>query len=281
MNTFIALIASSIALTFAQDPAKQPPKPEPAKQVPADPSKERLDKSPRHHEWIEVRVGDKSVRSFVVYPEVKGKAAAVLVIHENKGLTDWVRAVADQLGEAGYIAIAPDLLSGAGPKGGNTDSFASVDDATQAIYKLDDKFVTSALDAVSDYVVKLPSASGKLSVAGFCWGGGQSFAFATARKSLAAAFVFYGPAPKDDALAKINCPVYGFYGESDSRITSSTDATKDAMKTAGKSYDPVVYSGAGHGFMRMGEATDASKENKQARDDAWKRWKDLLAKAAK
>src|SRR5471030_3542567 len=87
--------------------------------------KKRLDNSPRHHEWVKVKQGDRTVHCFVVYPEVKNKATAVLVIHENKGLTDWVRSVADQLAEAGYIAIAPDLLSGMGPNGGKTSDIKS------------------------------------------------------------------------------------------------------------------------------------------------------------
>src|SRR5438552_3508494 len=82
-----------------------------------DPIKSRLEKSPRHHEWINVKQGAREVRSFIVYPEVKDKATAVVLIHEIFGLTDWVRSVADRLAEEGYIAIAPDLLSGMGPKG--------------------------------------------------------------------------------------------------------------------------------------------------------------------
>src|SRR6516225_9531360 len=98
-------------------------------------AKQRLEKSPRHHEWVDVKAGDRTVKCFVVYPEVKDKATAVIVIHENKGLTDWARSAADELAEAGYIAIAPDLLSGMGPGGGNTDAFKSTDDATAAIGK--------------------------------------------------------------------------------------------------------------------------------------------------
>jgi carboxymethylenebutenolidase len=270
MNTLlpILLLAPALALLGQEPPAKKP----------ADPVKQRLESSPRHHEWVDVKNGDRTVRCFVVYPESKDKVAAVLVIHENKGLTDWVRSVADQLAEAGYLAIAPDLLTGAGPKGGNTDSFESIDAATQAIYKLDAAQVTSDLSAVADHVLKDPLSNGRLSVAGFCWGGGQSFDFATKRKGLDFACVFYGSAPKDEALTKLNCPVYGFYGENDARITGAVPATSEAATKAGKTYEPVVYQGAGHGFMRAGEAPDASPENQKARNDAWKRWKELLAK---
>src|SRR5437870_2415400 len=118
-----------------------------------DPVKARLEKSPRHHEWVKVKNGKREVSCFLVFPEVKGKAMAVLVIHENKGLQTFEKGVADQLAEAGYIAVAPDLLSGMGPKGGDTDSFKSTGDATKAIYALKERAgqVTSDLDAVAEY----------------------------------------------------------------------------------------------------------------------------------
>ena len=242
-----------------------------------DPVKQRLDTSPRHQEWVDVKNGDRTVRCFIVYPEVKGKAAVVLVIHENKGLTDWARGVADQLADAGYIAVAPDLLSGLGPNGGKTSDFPSVDAATQALYTRTPEQVLSDLDAVADYALKIPAANDKLAVAGFCWGGGQSFRFAAKRADLKAAFVFYGmfPATKDD-LARVSCPVYGFYGGDDARITAAIPETAAMMKDAGKRFEPVTYDGAGHGFMRAGEDPQGSEANRKARDAAWERWKSLL-----
>jgi len=239
----------------------------------------RLADSPRHHEWLEAKHDARTVRCFVAYPEVKAKVQAVVVIHENKGLTDWVRAVADQLAEAGYVALAPDLLSGAGPEGGHTDSFASTDAATKALYALDAKQIHADLDAVVALARTLPAVNGKVSVAGFCWGGSKSFEYAAHAEGLTAAYVFYGSAPKDEAtFAAIKCPVFGFYGVSDARITAGLEATTAAMKAASKSFDPVIYPGAGHGFLRAGEAADASPENKAAREAAWKRWKELLAR---
>ena len=244
-----------------------------------DPVKDRLDKSPRHHEWVQIKVGDRTLHAFVVFPEVKDKAAAVVVIHENKGLSDWVRSAADQFAEAGVIAIAPDHLSGLGPNGGKTADFPTVDAATQALYKLPPDQVTADLNACADYVAKLDACNGKVAVGGFCWGGGQTFRFATNRESLAAALVFYGPAPEDKAaLAKIKCPVYGFYGENDARINAGIEKAAAAMKDAGKTYDPVIYKGAGHGFMRAGEMTGAKDEEKKARGDAWARIRDILKK---
>jgi carboxymethylenebutenolidase len=238
-------------------------------------AKAKLEKSPRHGEWVTIKNGARSVQAFVVYPEVKGKAPVVLVIHEIFGLTDWVREVADQLASNGYIAIAPDLLSGMAPGGGRSSDFASVDAAREAVSKLPPEQVTSDLNAAADYAKKLPASNGKLMVAGFCWGGGQSFRFATNRKDLAAAFVFYGPTP-GSGMENIGAPVYGFYGGNDARINSTIPDTEKAMKSAGKKYEPVVYEGAGHGFMRSGEDPNGKEADKKAHDEAWARWLKLV-----
>ncbi len=263
MKTLVALVLGSImgiTSSSAQDWAKA-----------------RLDKSPRHLEWVKVKNGNREVNCFIAYPEVKDKAAAVIVIHEIFGLTDWVRDVADQLAEAGYIAIAPDLLSGAGPNGGGTASLGGNDGVRNAISALPPAQITGDLNAVADYLKALPACNGKIVVAGFCWGGGQSFRYATNNKDLKAAFVFYGPPPTSETeLSKINCPVYGFYGGNDARISATVPKTETLMKQAGKKYDPVVYEGAGHGFMRSGEAPDASAPNKDARAAAWKRWLEAM-----
>jgi carboxymethylenebutenolidase len=243
-------------------------------------AKTRLDKSPRHQEFVKVKNGEREVQSFIVFPEVKDKATAVVVIHEIFGLSDWVRSIADQLAEAGYIAIAPDLLSGMGPKGGGTGDFAGGRDGVmKAVSSLPPNQVTADLNAVADYVAKLPACNGKFVVCGFCWGGGQTFRFATNNTSAKAAFVFYGGGPDKEAdIAKIACPVYGFYGGNDARVNATIPKSTELMKKAGKTYEPVTYEGAGHGFMRAGEAPDANEPNKKARDQAWQRWKDLLKK---
>lgn len=241
-------------------------------------AKAKLEKSPRHLEWVKVKHDNREVNCSIAYPEVKDKATAIVVIHEIFGLTDWVRSVTDQLAEAGYIAIAPDLLSGAAPDGGGSAEL-SQDGARGAIGKLPADQITTDLKAVVDYVSKLPACNGKVTIAGFCWGGGQTFRFATNDKNIKAAFSFYGPVPTDEgAIERINCAVYGFYAENDARITSSVPEAQKMMKKAGKKYEPVTYKGAGHGFMRAGEAPDASPANKKARDDAWVRWKSLLKK---
>jgi carboxymethylenebutenolidase len=241
-------------------------------------AKAKLEKSPRHQEWVEVKNGNRTVHSFVIYPEVKDKAAVVIVIHENKGLTDWVRSAADQFAAAGYIAIAPDLLSGSGGNA-KTSDFKDVDSATAAIYKLPPDQVTADLNAVAKYAASIPAANGKLAVAGFCWGGAQAFRFPTNNKDVKAALVFYGTGPdKEEDIKRINCPVYGFYGGADNRINATIPKSKELMKAAGKTYEPVTYDGAGHGFMRAGEEPDAKPENRKARDEAWTRIKDILKK---
>ena len=155
----------------------------------------RMAKSPRHHEWVTVKHDGRAVETLVVYPESKDKRPVVLVIHEIFGLTDWAQELADEVAEAGYIAVAPDLLSGMGPNGGRTDSFAE-GKATEAVSHLNPDQVTADLNAAADYGIKLPASNGKLFVVGFCWGGGQSFGFATNRADLAASFVFYGSPPE-------------------------------------------------------------------------------------
>jgi carboxymethylenebutenolidase len=239
-------------------------------------ARERLEKSARHREWVTVKHGSRSVETLVVYPESKEKRPVVLVIHEIFGLSDWAQELADEIAAAGYIAVAPDLLSGMAPGGGRTKDFPG-DSATETIGKLDPDQITADLNAAADYALKLPASSGKLYVAGFCWGGAQSFRFATNRSGLSAAFVFYGSPPPKEAMAKITPPVYGFYAGNDARIDATIPDTTAAMKAAGKTYDPVTYEGAGHGFMRAGEAPDASEANKSARDESWKRWKSLLS----
>jgi carboxymethylenebutenolidase len=250
-------------------------------------AKARLEKSPRHGEWVKVKHGDREVNCFITYPEVKDKATAVIVIHEIFGLSDWVRGVTDQLAEAGYIAIAPDLLSGTAPGGGGTAELGGMDAVRKAIMSLPSDQITADLNAVAEYVTKLPACNGKLAVGGFCWGGGQTFRYATNNKDIKAAFAFYGTAPENETdLGRINCPVYGFYGENDNRVDATIPKTAEAMKKLGKTYEPVIYKGAGHGFMRAGEdptpAEDGKKAakdaNKKARDDSWKRLKDLLKK---
>jgi carboxymethylenebutenolidase len=246
-----------------------------------DGAKAVLEKSPRHGEWADVKTpaGGAPIRTWVVYPERKDKAGVVLVIHEIFGLSDWVRGVADQLAKEGFIAVAPDLLSGKGPGGGGTESVASRDDVGKLIRGLTPEETTARLNAVRDWAIKLPSANGKSATIGFCWGGGASFAYAAAQPLLNAAAVFYGTAPETSALAAIKAPVLGNYGGDDARVTSTVAPTQEAMKKAGKTYEPHVYEGAGHGFLRQQSGKDGA--NLKATREAWPRTVTFLREALK
>jgi carboxymethylenebutenolidase len=255
--TFLCVLLVAVATASAQDWAK-----------------ERLEKSSRHGEWVEFKSGERTLKAFVVYPERKEKAPVVLVIHEIFGLTDWVRGVCDQLAENGVIAIAPDLLSG--------QTYADIDGARKAISALPKEQVKADLNATAEYALsKIPAANGSLAVCGFCWGGGWTFSYASVNPKLKAAYSFYGTAVDNaEDAGKIPCPVYGFYGENDARVNATIPKGEELMKAAGKKYEPVIYKGAGHGFMRDGESPTGTPENKKARDDAWARWKTLLGELA-
>jgi carboxymethylenebutenolidase len=254
------LVLCAVPLTTAQDWARA-----------------ALEKSPRHREWVTIKHDGRSVETFVVYPESKGKTPVVLIIHEIFGMTDWVQDLADQVAAAGYIAVAPDLLSGMGPNGGRSSDFAE-GKANEVVSHLNPDQVTADLNAAADYGLKIPASNGKLFVGGFCWGGSQTFRFATNRGDLSAAFVFYGGPPEKEAMARIKTPVYGFFAGNDARIGAMIPDALVQMKAAGKTFDIVTYDGAGHGFMRAGEAPDAKDADKKARTEAWARWKGLLSK---
>jgi carboxymethylenebutenolidase len=234
--------------------------------------KDRLNSSPRHGEWVDIKSGDRTIKAFVVYPERKDKAPAVLVIQEIFGLTDWLRSMCDELAEDGVIAIAPDFLNG--------QKFEDGDGASKATSAVTQDQVKAVLDATADYALKIPACNGTLAVCGFCRGGGWAFTYANENPKLKAAYSFYGAPPQSpEQVSNIRCPVYGFSGENDERVNAGVPKAEELMKTAGKKYEPVIYKGAGHGFMRSGEPANPNMRegDKKARDEAWARWKKLLA----
>jgi carboxymethylenebutenolidase len=226
-----------------------------------------LAKSPRHGEWVDVTMPDGlKLSTWVVFPERKEKAGVVIVIHEIFGLSDWVRGVADRLAADGFIAVAPDLLSGMGPNGGGTASLG--DTVTSEIRKLTPEQVVARLDAVRTYALALPAANGKLGVVGFCWGGAASFNYATAQPKLDAAVVYYGTSPSDpQAYARISAPVLGNYGSDDARVNATIPLAEEQMKKLGKSYTANVYDAAGHGFLRQLSGREGA--NLKAAQQAW------------
>ena len=243
-------------------------------------AEQKLEKSQRHLEWVDVKQGERTLKCFIAYPEAKKPTAAVLVIHEIFGLSDWAREMCDEFAAEGYIAIAPDLLSG--KPGEETAKYASGDDVRKAVSSLPREQVAADLQAVASYVAHLPAANGKVAAAGFCWGSTQTWLAITTNPSLKAGFVFYGtPDASILHLDKITQPVYGFYGEKDARVSSTIDDTIKKMKAAGKQYEPEIYANAGHGFMRTGETPDAETANTEARspvEDVSRITKDLSAK---
>jgi len=232
-------------------------------------AKAALERSPRHHEWADISVPgrDTKVAAFIAYPERKDKAPVVIVIQEVYGLSDWIRAVADRLAEDGFIAIAPDFLSGKGPGGGGTDKFGSRDDVVKAVRSLEAPDVVAVIDAVSAYGRGLPAAKNKVATVGFCWGGGRSFHYATVRPELDAVVVFYGTSPDQDALGAVRAPVLGLYGGDDARVNATVGPAEAKMKELGKTFVTHTYPGAGHGFLRAQDGRDGA--NLAASEKAW------------
>lgn len=208
----------------------------------------RLDPVTTHGEWVHIPRGADSVRAYVAYPERPDAAPGVIVIHEIFGLTDWEPAVADRLAASGYVAIVPDMLSarfGATPP--------SADSGRKLMAQLTSEGITADLEAAYEYLDRLPAVRrGEIGVMGFCWGGGQSFRYATNNPRLRAAVVCYGPAPDSAALARIRAPVLGVYGENDARINNALPDVSRQMQGLDKPYQYDIYPGTGHGFLKPG-----------------------------
>lgn len=229
----------------------------------------RLTASPRHGEWVRYHAGaGDSVTAWIVYPERRDRAPVVVVIHEIFGLTDWIRAVADQLAAEGFIAIAPDLLSGKGPNGGGTES-ADPQEAVRLIRGLDRGEIGRRLVAAAHYATAHPAAREAVASIGFCWGGATSFAFATMWDNLRGAVVYYGTSPQSDALSRIRGAVLGLYGSDDARVNATIAPAEQEMRRQGKRYEVEMYQGAGHGFLREQQGRDGA--NRGATERAWPR----------
>jgi carboxymethylenebutenolidase len=231
-------------------------------------AKAQIESSPRHGEWVDVKqASGPALKSWVVYPQRSTKAPVVIVIHEIFGMQDWVRGVADQLAKEGFIAVAPDLLSGKGPNGGGTESM-DANAVGQAIRTLTTDIVMSQLGAVRDYARSIPSGNGKIAAIGFCWGGQQSFAYALNQPALAAAVSYYGPMPVDAAAyAKAKAPILGLYGGSDMRVNANIPIATAQLHSHNATYEPHVFDGAGHGFLRDQSGMDGA--NMKATEQSW------------
>lgn len=233
----------------------------------ADEAMARLTASPRHGEWVTVQTGAQdSVRAWVVYPERSDPAPVVLVVHEIFGLSHWVRAVADQLAADGFIAIAPDMLTMRNIPVG-ADGAPDADVARSEIQTLDRDAIHRQLLAVAEYGMSLPAAQQSYGIVGYCWGGAVSFEHATRSPSLGASVVYYGTSPDSAALASVQAPVLGLYGENDERVNATIEPAARAMSSLGKAYEPMIFPGAGHGFLRAQDGQDGA--NMSATQQAW------------
>ena len=285
MKLALAAVLAALAAPPSPSPAPTPPPVTPS--TPASPSvpttppardpdlpagedaaKAALEASPRHGEWVDVkREGGAPIRTWVVYPERKQKAGVVIVIHEVYGQTEWIRALADQVAREGFIAVAPDLLSGLGPGGGGTEAVASRDDVVKLVRGLSPEEAAARLNVVHDYAVKLPAANGKSATIGFCWGGARSFAYPASQPALDAAVVYYGSSPEASVLAAVKAPVLGLYGGDDARVNTTVGPAQEEMKKLGRSFDAHTFEGAGHGFLRAQAGREGA--NLKATQQAW------------
>ncbi len=228
-----------------------------------------LNSSPRHGEWVTIAAGQDRLQAWVVYPERQDKAPVVIVIHDIIGLTDWARAVADAYAAQGFLAVAPDLLSGKAPDGHGGSAAFTADSARVAIAQLDGDEVTARLNAAAAWATSQPSATKSYGVVGFCWGGGTAFDWATKQPLLKAAVGYYGVAPAPWTLDGVQAKVLALYGGSDARVTSTMPDFRDRMKSLGKRFEAQVYEGAGHAFLRQQQGMNGA--NLKASQDAWPR----------
>lgn len=254
---------------------------------------EKLAASPRESHWVSLRFHGQTMRAWVDYPVGKKHAPVVLVLHEVFGLTDSTRNTADEIAAMGYIAITPDMISGLGPDGdGDARTLTGTGGQTSALVTaVPDEEVSARIGAWVQYGRRLPRSTGQTDIVGLSWGGGAAFRYAaTGTRSVDSVFVFYDVGPPavtqgchrtegltDYPVDRIAVPVHGFYAETDTRVITSLPSTTEAMSAAGKYYDPVVYAGADHAFMRLGaNPADTNPANAAAEQASLKRLKEEI-----
>lgn len=208
-------------------------------------------------------MSDMKLSGYLSKPKKKGKYPAIIVIHENRGLNDHTRDVARRFAAEGYVALAADALS----RKGGTAAMDTPEKVTEAFQTIPSTDVMRDLNAGLAFLNKHENVKkGKLASIGFCWGGARSFLLSAEPNELKAAVVFYGTAPDDATLAKVHAPVFGVYGEADTRITSAVPKVAETMKTLGKKYEYKIYPDAKHAFFND---TNAQRYNAEAAKDAW------------
>lgn len=267
-SVLFAICLSATVAAAADSTSVAPPPRDPNLPAGEENAKAALNSSPRHGEMVDVPMaGGPAIQTWIVYPERKDKAGVVLVIHEVFGLSDWARAVGDQLAREGFIAVVPDLISGMGPGGGGTDSVQSRDDVVKLVRALTPDEVKRRLDTVRAWALAQPAAKKEYATIGFCWGGGRSFEYAASDPAPKGSVVYYGTSPDSLTLTRVKAPVIGFYGGDDERVDATIEPAQKALKKLGKSYEPHVFDGAGHGFLRAQSQRDGA--NLKATQQAW------------
>lgn len=216
-----------------------------------------------------------NIKAYLSKPKSGGTLPGLLMIHENRGLTDHIKDVARRYAYQGYVVLATDLLSGVG----GTAKFSSTDDAVAAIGKLSSDGVMKDLGSAFNYLQSLTYVrKDRIGVLGYCWGGGNSLLYATRNPQLKAAVVYYGPNPANiDDVARIAAPVLGLYGAEDTRITMNVPALEAAMNKYSKSFERKTYPGAAHAFFN----DTGARYNREASADAWKTTVGFLEKHLK
>jgi carboxymethylenebutenolidase len=267
MKTFVTKLAAPLLALTACVSAPPAVVDEHAGHAPgATDASTQLTSSPRHGEWVTVSTGPgDSVRAWIVYPERTTKAPVVIIVHEVYGLSPWIRSVADQFAAEGFVAVAPDLLTTKNIPGAPLNPEPQA--ATAAVRALNANDVHRQISAVAQYAMRLPAAAPRYGIVGFCWGGGVSFEHAVRSPSLGASVVYYGTSPQPARLASVRAPVLGLYGSDDARVNATVPAADSAMKALGKTYRPIFYEGAGHGFLRQQDGREG--KNLTAARAAW------------
>ena len=263
----LLVLVPAAAVAGSKRPVSLPPSEAAAQQ--------RLETSPRHGEYSSVAYeGGTPIRTWISFPERRDRAGVVLIISEIYGLSDWIRGVADQLAADGFVAVAPDLISGLGPNGGGTESVSSRDSVVALIRSLTPEETARRVAAVREHALQLPASNGKYATIGFCWGGSRSFEAAAAVPAPAVAIVYYGASPDSATLLRVTAPVVGHYAGDDARVNGTIDRAKAALAAKNVAYGVNVYDGAGHGFLRQQDARDGA--NLRASQRAWPRTIEVL-----
>jgi carboxymethylenebutenolidase len=209
------------------------------------------------------------MQAYVARPKEDKKYAAVVVIHENRGLNAHIEDVTRRAAQAGYLAIAPNALS---PLGGTP---ANEDEAREKFQQLKAEESLQNFIKVFDYLPARSDCNGKYGCVGFCWGGAMANNLAVNVPSMKAAVAFYGRQPAAGDVTKIKAAVQLHYGGLDERVNAGIPAYEEALKKNNITYELYIYEGANHAFHND---TAPSRYNEAAAKLAWQRTLDFLAK---